>query len=126
MLLSFADSDADMLETHSMKQFVHLGFGLLAGFVQVIPVDNALTHDTTGFEVEALAVGSCPGAGLIEGLGAGLIDKLIAQQADGRQVGTDCIALKPNPSLTGLTQIDTHTEGTILDAYQFGIAKESM
>ena len=89
MLLSFADSDADMLETHSMKQFVHLGFGLLAGFVQVIPVDNALTHDTTGFELEARAVGSCPGASLIEGLGAGLIAKLIAQQADGRQVGTD-------------------------------------
>lgn len=103
-----------------------MGFGVGLGGGEVVFGEAVVEHLIAGFAIKSIMGLGGPLAGLVEGLGLGLVDEVLVQQADLGEGHLEGVALDGDGVVAQLLHIDAKAESAIIDAYQLVIGEEAL
>ena len=103
-----------------VEEICELGFGVGLGGGQVVFGEAVEEHLIAGFAIKSIMGLGGPLAGLVEGLGLGLVDDDLGEgHLEGVALDAYCV-------LAQILHIDAETEGAIIDTYQLVIGEETL
>ena len=88
------------------KQVFYLGFGVGLGGIHIFFGEAVVEHLIAGFAIKSIMGLGGPLAGLVEGLGLGLVDEVLIQQADLGEGHLEGVALDAYCVLAQILHID--------------------
>lgn len=115
-----------LLVAEGVEEVCELGFGVGLGGGEVVVGEAVVEHLTVGFLVEGLVGLGGPLAGLVEGLGLGLVDEVLIQQADLGEGHLEGVALDGDSIVAQLLHVDAEAEGAIINTYELVIGEEAL
>ena len=114
-----------MPEAHRLHHLAELCLGVLAGTLKVLGSQAVGQHLAISLLVKLLARGRRPTACLVKRLCSCLVNEVAIQQNYGGQRHHDGVAMGLQPVGRCLVQVDSQTQGSIIDANQFIVAQEA-